>query len=125
MSRIKKLGVEMDSVLLGVFTGLSKGLPGVWLVPTKGIVEAEGAIRDPDEVRQIERASETTVEGFKHTLGFIKPGVSEREIALKLEFRMRSLGAPGLAFDITVGSGRRSSPSTASPLTGGSSRVTS
>lgn len=106
---IKKLGVENDSILLGVFTTLSEGLPGVELVPTKGIVEAERAIKDPDEVRQIERASEITVEGFEHILGFIKPGVSEREIALELEFHMRRSGAPGLAFDMIVVSGKRSS----------------
>ena len=45
---------------------------------------------------------------FEHILPFIKPGITEREIALELEFFMKKQGASALSFDTIVAVGERS-----------------
>ena len=47
--------------------------------------------------------------GFDHILGFIKEGVSEREIALELDFFMLKNGAEAISFETIAVSGKNSS----------------
>ena len=65
-------------------------------------------IKDEDEIKRIKAAEDLGSEGFRHILGFLKPGVKERDIALELEFFMRKNGASSLSFDTICASGVRS-----------------
>lgn len=56
------------------------------------------------------RAAQTVAEAsFRHILGYVKEGVSERDIALELEFDMRRRGAERVAFDLIVAAGANGS----------------
>lgn len=66
-------------------------------------------IKSPDEVAKLEAAQAITDEAFTHILRFIRPGVTEKEIALELEFYMRRHGADGNAFDPIVAAGKNGS----------------
>ena len=65
--------------------------------------------KDEDELKTIERAQAVTDAAFAHILGWIKPEMTEIEVALELEFFMRRNGAEGLAFDTIAVSGTNSS----------------
>lgn len=56
-----------------------------------------------------------TDKAFEHIKEFIKPGMTEREIAIELEMFMRKNGADGIAFDTIVASGPNSSKPHATP----------
>ncbi|MGI6038475.1 MAG: M24 family metallopeptidase [Limnochordia bacterium] len=73
--------------------------------PLVGIVEELRLCKDEDEINKIKKAAQLTDAGFEHILGFLKPGVSEREIALELEFFLRREGADKMSFDPIIGSG--------------------
>src|SRR5699024_6967421 len=45
---------------------------------------------------------------FTHILKYIKPGVTERDVAIEMEFHMRKQGATSSSFDTIVASGARS-----------------
>lgn len=66
-------------------------------------------IKSPDEIHFIESAQAITDQTFTHILSYIKPGITEKEIALEMEYTMKKLGAFGLAFDTIVASGVNSS----------------
>lgn len=66
-------------------------------------------IKSPDEINKIKASQEITENSFNHILTKIKPGITEKEIALELEFYMRKLGAERVAFDLIVVSGKNSS----------------
>lgn len=66
-------------------------------------------IKSPGELGHIREAQRLTDEAFLHILSFIRPGVTEREIALELEFFMRRNGAHAASFDIIAVSGIHSS----------------
>ena len=106
---IKKLGFEIDGVTIELFNTLKDNLPGIELVPTKGIIEELRTVKDEQELALIKKAAQIADQGFEHILDFIKPGVKEKDIALELEFYMRKIGASGLAFNTILASGKRSS----------------
>lgn len=66
-------------------------------------------VKTNEEIEKLRYASELTDIGFKYIIQNIKPGMTEKEIAKKLDDYMYSLGATGLAFDTIVGSGENSS----------------
>lgn len=72
------------------------------------LVEDIRRIKDQNEIDCIRKAQEIADGAFSHILKVIKPGVSELEIALELEYIMKKNGASALSFDTIVASGLRS-----------------
>ncbi len=66
-------------------------------------------VKGEKEIENIKKAQEITDKAFSHILKFIKVGVSEKDIALELEFFMRKMGSEGVAFDTIAVSGKNSS----------------
>lgn len=67
------------------------------------------AIKDEREVGKILEAQALTEEGFDYIVQHIREGMTEREIALELEFYIRKRGAERVAFDFIVVSGANTS----------------
>lgn len=114
------LGCEGDHLTYNQFTALKDTLTGVELKPVSGLVEGLRLCKDNVEIKSIEEAVRLADEAFEQVLPAIRPGVSEQEIALHLEYSMRRMGAAGVAFKIIVASGPRS----ALPHGVASSRIT-
>lgn len=66
-------------------------------------------IKSEDELLRLSKAEQIGDLAFSHILQFIKPGKTEMEVALELEYFMKSHGASGLSFDTIVASGPNSS----------------
>ena len=78
------------------------------LVETEHIIERQRMIKDKDEISNIEKACEITDECFKYILTYIKPGMTEKQIAEEIEeyYKQRT---DGLAFETIVASGENTS----------------
>ena len=107
-NNIKKLGFEEDILSFSVYS-LYKSKVQCEFVPMERIVETIRAIKDESELKLIKKAAQIADESFEHIVKFIKPGMTEREIGLELEFKMKKLGAQELSFPSIVASGVRSS----------------
>jgi Xaa-Pro aminopeptidase len=81
---------------------------GAELVPGEGWVEELRKIKDAEEIASIRAAAELGDEGFAYILERIKPGVREIDLALELEFYLRSKGSEGVSFDPIVAAAERS-----------------
>lgn len=66
-------------------------------------------IKSKDEIELIAKAEAIGDEAFNHIINFIEVGMTEKQVALELEYVMKSLGADGLSFDTIVASGSNSS----------------
>ena len=73
------------------------------------IIENLRERKTADELEIIARAQAITDAAFDHIIRFIKPEMTELEVALELEFFMRSRGAQSVAFDTIAVSGASSS----------------
>jgi Xaa-Pro aminopeptidase len=67
------------------------------------------SIKTENEVESIVKAQRIAEDAFNHILKFIKVGVTEKEIALELDFYMLRNGGEGLSFETIAVSGKNSS----------------
>ena len=79
------------------------------LVETEGIIEKQRRIKDEEEITNIKKACEITDQCFTFLKNYIKIGMTEREIAYRIEEFFIKNGAEGLAFNPIVASGTNSS----------------
>ena len=66
-------------------------------------------VKTSEEIEKIAMAESIGDKAFEHILGYIKVGMTEKDIALELEYTMKKLGAEGLSFDTIAASGPNSS----------------
>lgn len=78
------------------------------LIPVSGMIEELREIKDDSEIEIIQKACEIADQAFSHILTYIKPGMTEIQVANELDFHMRSLGASSVSFETIVASGLRS-----------------
>jgi len=105
---IKNLGFEQDVVSYSTYMTYKEKLH-CELIPMNGIVEELRLIKDENEADSIRKAAAIADKAFEHMVTFIKPGMTEREIGLELEFFMKKAGAKDLSFTSIIASGVRSS----------------
>ena len=83
-------------------------------VETEYIIEKQRMIKDQEEISSLEKACEITDNCFQYILTYIKPGMTERQIADEIEeyYKKRT---EGLSFETIVASGENTSKPHAVP----------
>jgi Xaa-Pro aminopeptidase len=95
-----RVGAEARFISHATWQQLAAAAPDVELVPIEGWVEADRATKEPSELERVGAASAVADRALAGLLPAIRPGVTERELALRLEWSMRTSGADALAFDV-------------------------
>lgn len=72
-------------------------------------IENLRTIKSNIEIECIQKAQDITEKAYLEILPLIKPGVSERDIALELEYKMKKYGAKGVSFDLITITGTKTS----------------
>ena len=108
---LQRLGYESEDLTVATFTAFQKtieesdGSPRLELVTTAGIVERLRAYKDERELELLARAVEIADQAMDQVSHSIEPGVTEAEVAWKLEVAMRERDAEAIAFDTIVAAG--------------------
>ena len=76
---------------------------------TEGRVEELRAVKSAEEIERIRRAVVVAEESFQETRTHIRPGMTEKELADELVYRMRRCGAEEESFPVIVAAGERAS----------------
>jgi hypothetical protein len=107
--RVRRVGFEPEAFTVGFHEALRNELPRVsWVRPSAWHASLRG-IKDAAELRLLREANRIVDRAFRRTLPGIRPGLPEREIALRLETEIRKGGAEAVSFPISVASGENSS----------------
>lgn len=112
---VKTVGYEDTELTVADFLSLKEGLSEFELVPIGKHIGFVRSFKDEAEISYIKKAQSITDKAFSEILHIIKPGMTEKEIAVELEYRMAKNGAEGLAFDTIIASGVNSSKPHAHP----------
>ena len=108
--QIKRVGVEEDELSLAAYKSFKATFEDCKLLSgASEILKELRVVKSADELLIIEKAQSITDAAFFHILEIITPNMTERDIALELEFFMRKNGADGLAFETIAVSGAASS----------------
>jgi Xaa-Pro aminopeptidase len=97
------VGFEEHEMTVARHLALADG--GMFLIPLGRLVEDLRMVKDDGEIALLARACQITSESFEAALASLRPGMTERELAIALERKMIDRGADGLAFDTIVASG--------------------
>lgn len=107
-SGAKAIGIESERLSVAQFDRLKEMLNGVRIRRLDGIVEEMRSVKDEAELKLMGEAIKVADAAYDFAISLIRPGITEREVALKIEQFIKSSGADGIAFDIIVASGYRS-----------------
>jgi Xaa-Pro aminopeptidase len=105
MNHCQRLGIEEDALSFGMSRKILDLRPSIVLVPAGTWLNDLRSVKDPEEISMIAQAVKIAEKAF---LDILRPGLTEMEIASRLEYAMRMLGASGAAFASIVASGPRS-----------------
>jgi len=103
----KKIGVEGRVMTVAERDYIAKEIPNVELKSIE--LDTLRQVKDAAEIFCIKRACEIADRAFEKILDFIKPAISEIEVAAELEYFMRKFGSERAAFTTIVASGWRGS----------------
>ena len=98
------IGIE-DTVTYDEFIKLAEEFGTDCLVPTKDVVVGLRAVKDANEIARLRAAQAITDAAFAHIVQYMKPGMTERQVQLELEYFMLTHGAEALAFRSIVAAG--------------------
>jgi Xaa-Pro aminopeptidase len=111
----KRIGVEAAIVSHAMWQKLAEAAPDVELVPADGWIESLRQVKEPAELERVAASCAVADMALERLLPSIKPGMTEHEVALQLEFEMRTHGAEALAFDVAVLAGANAARPHGSP----------
>jgi len=112
---VRRVAMEAGFVSHAMWERLARGDPGVTLVAAEGWIEQLRQVKEPAEVERIAAACAVADEALQRLLPAIRPGVAEHDLALQLEWEMRTNGAEALAFDVACLAGDRAALPHGSP----------
>jgi Xaa-Pro aminopeptidase len=101
----QNLAFEDDAVTVAQMRKLEAALPGIALTPVNRLPEILRERKAPEEAEAVEQACILTARAFDRVLDAIRPGVTERAIALAVYNAFMELGAQDLAFPSIIASG--------------------
>ncbi len=106
---VRRLGFEDASMTVQSFRRLEKALAedltARELVPASEALLKLRQTKDPEELRAMEAAQGIAERALEDILKELRPGVMEKEIAARLQYRMLHYGASDMSFDPIVVSG--------------------
>lgn len=109
---VKNLAIEAMDVTVSRLNVMKKHLKCVDIIETDVLSNSINKLRmikDEEEMEYIRKAQEIAESAFDDILGFIKEGVTEREIALELDRLLLEKGAEGISFDTIALAGENTS----------------
>jgi len=112
---IKTIAIDQNDVSLALFNKLNDRLEGIEIVQLDGALGEIRREKEKEEIELHEKAARIADEGFSHLLDIVEVGMTENEIALELEFYMRSNGAEDISFPPVVAVGEKSALPHAKP----------
>lgn len=101
---IEKLGFEDGYMTVAQYRQLADAFT-CELVPAQGLLGALRAAKDEEEIALMTKAQRISEQALEEILKFLRPGVTEKEVAAKLTYDMLRFGAEKMSFDPIVASG--------------------
>jgi len=100
-----RIGYDGAHITVDHLSRWQEAMPEVTWESASGWVEELRRVKDASEIAQIRVAVALADEAMAHIMDWIRPGVTERQVAWELEVYMRTHGAERLSFDTIVGGG--------------------
>ena len=111
---IQKLGFEDEYMSVREYARWEEGM-SAQLIPASRLVNELRMVKDEEELAAMREAQRVTDAAFAEILGYIRPGMTEQEVAARLQYIMLRMGAERMSFDPIVAAGANGSKPHAVP----------
>ena len=108
---VRRVGFESDHMTVASYNRVldavkeREGLGGLSLIATSGITDELRPFKDQDELAQLQKAIDASDRAMEAVCPTIQAGMTEREVAWRMEVAMREYGADKTSFDTIVAAG--------------------
>lgn len=106
---VRSVGVESSEVTYHNFIMFKNKVRSIKIYPLFEELQELRAVKDDTELQKIRRAIKISEDGLNDVIKLIKPGITESELAVELEYRMKLKGSEDLPFNVIVLFGSNSS----------------
>ena len=106
---LKSCAVESDYIVHDSYVAMAEKLEGIELVSLSGLVEKIREIKDEHETECICKAASIACKAFEQLLTWAKPGMTEKQIQVRLDYEMLCLGSERNAFPTIAAAGTNGS----------------
>ena len=100
----RTVGFERDALLYSDGVGLLDALSRVEWKPAETVVSGLRLLKSTDEIDLLRKAQDITGDCFEHIVSWIRPGITEREVAFEIEANLKT-HSEGCSFDPIVAFG--------------------
>lgn len=104
LAGVRRLGFEDETMTVADYQRYRDNLQAE-LVPASALLHGLRAQKDPEELERLEKAQRIAERALDQILTELRPGVTEKEIAARLQYLMLHFGAEKMSFDPIVASG--------------------
>lgn len=111
---LHNVGFESGAMTVDEHRRYAQQLPCI-LSPAQSLMDDLRASKDEGELEAMKKAQKITDDAFRAVLNFIRPGMTEREVAARLVYEMLRMGAEKVSFDPIVAAGPNGSKPHAVP----------
>ena len=101
---LNRVGFESGAMTVDTHKKYTETLPCT-LIPAQKLLDTLRASKDGDELARMRQAQDVTDQAFQAILSYIRPGMTEREIAARLVYELLSRGGEKVSFDPIVAAG--------------------
>lgn len=111
-NNIEKIYTETERLSVSLLSQFKKVFSPVKITPSirlENKINELRMVKTPEEIQCIKKAQQIAEDAFEHILTFIRPGVTEKRIALELDFYILSHGAEALSFETIAVTGKKTS----------------
>ena len=108
---IKRVGFESRNMTVATYNTLLDALKeedtlgDVSLIATSDIAEEHRAYKDQEELATLQKAIDASDAAMQAVCPTVQEGMTEKEVAWRMEVAMRDFGADGISFDTIVAAG--------------------
>ena len=106
--KLKHIGFEANSITVEMYNQLANHIQHQAFVDLSDELKFIRAYKDETEIALMKKAADISSAAILSLIHQIKPGCTEKEAALQLEYDARRSGADGLAFEAIVAAGENS-----------------
>lgn len=110
--KISNMAIESQTMTVSTLAAMKKTFPDISIIESdllSNAITSLRTIKDETEIEFMMKAQEIAEDAFQSILDFIKPGVTEREIALELDRQMLLNGAEAISFETIALAGANTS----------------
>jgi len=105
---VTSLAFEADHISHGVWQNMQADWPNLECIPASRWVESLRYVKDESEIQSIRLAAHIADQALTELVSQIKPEVTERELAIELEYQMALLGSEAPSFPTIMLAAERS-----------------